>query len=101
MSIKLYVGNLAYATTGEDLSQLFSKSGTVTSADVLTDRDTGRSRGFGFVEMSSRTEGEEAIRSLNGVDFQGRTIVVNESQPRESRGGGGGRDGGGGGRGRY
>ena len=86
MSMKLYVGNLAYQTSSEDLRQLFSQSGTVESADVLEDRDTGRSRGFGFVEMSSREEGEAAVRKLNGTDFNGRSLTVNEAKPREDRG---------------
>lgn len=100
MSMKLYVGNLPYSTTGEDLRQLFSASGTVESSDVLEDRETGRSRGFGFVEMSSREEGEAAIEQFNGKEYQGRTLTVNESRPREERSGGrGGYSGGGGSRG--
>jgi cold-inducible RNA-binding protein len=104
MSMKLYVGNLPYKTTGEDLRQLFSSAGTVESAAVLEDRETGRSRGFGFVEMSSREEGEAAIEQFHGTEYQGRTLTVNESRPREDRGGGGSRGGyggGGGSRGGY
>ena len=91
MSMKLYVGNLSYDTTNESLAELFKASGTVTSASVITDRDAGRSRGFGFVEMSSREEGEAAIKQFNDTEVDGRTLVVNESRPREERGGGGGR----------
>jgi RNA recognition motif-containing protein len=97
MSIKLYVGNLSFQTTSEDLQELFSKAGTVESASVVEDRDTGRSRGFGFVEMSSREEGEAAIQQFNGKEFGGRNLTVNEARPREDRGGGGGRGGFGGG----
>jgi cold-inducible RNA-binding protein len=97
MSMKLYVGNLPYKTTGEDLRQLFSSAGTVESATVLEDRETGRSRGFGFVEMSSREEGEAAIEQFHGTEYQGRTLTVNESRPREDRGGSRGGYGGGGG----
>ena len=86
MSMKLYVGNLSYDTTNESLGQLFGPAGTVTSASVVTDRDTGRSRGFGFVEMSSREEGESAIKQFNDQEIDGRTLVVNESRPREDRG---------------
>jgi cold-inducible RNA-binding protein len=87
MSMKLYVGNLSYGTTDQSLSELFSACGTVESASVVTDRDTGRSRGFGFVEMSTREEAETAIRDFNDKEIDGRTLVVNESRPRESRGG--------------
>jgi RNA recognition motif-containing protein len=97
MSIKLYVGNLNFKTTGEDLQELFGQVGTVESASVVMDRDTGRSRGFGFVEMSSNEEGQKAIEQFNGKDFNGRNLSVNEARPREDRGGGGG----GGGRGGY
>jgi RNA recognition motif-containing protein len=97
--MKLYVGNLAYGTTREDLQELFSSVGTVESTAVIEDRITGRSRGFGFVEMSSREEGEKAIEQFHGTEFQGRTLTVNESKPRDDRGGGG--YGGGGGRGGY
>jgi RNA recognition motif-containing protein len=106
MSIKLYVGNLAFRTSSEDLQQLFSQAGTVESASVVEDRDTGRSRGFGFVEMASKEEGEAAIAQFNGKELDGRNLTVNEARPREdrgNRGGGGGRGGygggGGGGRG--
>jgi RNA recognition motif-containing protein len=102
-SKNLYVGNLPFSTTEQDLSQLFGQYGTVTKAQVIQDRETGRSRGFGFVEMSSGTD--EAIAALNGAEFQGRRRTVNEARPREERpGGGGGRGGyggGGGGRGGY
>ena len=97
MSMKLYVGNLAFQTTGEELEELFGQVGTVESASVVADRDTGRSRGFGFVEMSSRDEGTAAIAQLDGKELQGRNLTVNEAKPRENRGGGG--FGGGGGRG--
>jgi cold-inducible RNA-binding protein len=99
MSMKLYVGNLAFQTTDEDLLELFSQAGAVESAQVVMDRDTGRSRGFGFVEMASKAEGEAAITQLNGVEINGRSLTVNEARPRENRGGGGGGFGGGGGRG--
>ncbi len=101
MSMKLYVGNLAFQTSSEDLQQLFAQAGTVESASVVEDRDTGRSRGFGFVEMASKEEGEAAISQFNGKEFNGRNLTVNEARPREDRGnrGGGGRGGYGGGRG--
>jgi RNA recognition motif-containing protein len=101
MSMKLYVGNLAFQTSSEDLQQLFAQAGTVESASVVEDRDTGRSRGFGFVEMASKEEGEAAIAQFNGKEFNGRNLTVNEARPREDRGnrGGGGRGGFGGGRG--
>jgi len=85
MSMKIYVGNLAFDTTGDDLNTLFSQSGAVTSASIVTDRDTGRSRGFGFVEMSDRAEGARAIRELNGTDLHGRDLTVNEARPKEDR----------------
>ena len=97
MSMKLYVGNLAFATSSQELQELFAQAGTVTSASVIEDRDTGRSRGFGFVEMSSKEEGEAAIAQLNGKEINGRALNVNEAKPRENRGGGGGRGGFGGG----
>jgi len=102
MSVKIYVGNLSYSTTSEDLQELFEQSGEVESAQVMQDRDTGRSRGFGFVQMVNREEGLSAIESLNGSEFQGRVLTVNEARPREERprgggGYGGGRGGGGGG----
>jgi RNA recognition motif-containing protein len=94
--MKLYVGNLAFQTSSEDLQELFAQAGTVESASVVEDRETGRSRGFGFVEMSSNEEGQKAIEQFNGKDFNGRNLSVNEARPREDRGGGGG-----GGRGGY
>jgi len=96
MTKKLYVGNLSFRVTSEELSQLFSQYGNVTSASVISDRDTGRSRGFGFVEMADG--GEQAVEALNGQDLQGRALTVNEAKPREPRRSGGG--GGGGGYGR-
>ncbi len=100
MSIKLYVGNLSYNTSSEDLRELFSQAGTVDSASVVEDRDTGRSRGFGFVEMASREEGAAAIQQFNGKELHGRNLNVNEAKPREDRGnrGGGRGNGFGGGR---
>ena len=94
--MKLYVGNLNFKTSGEDLQELFGQVGTVESASVVMDRDTGRSRGFGFVEMATKEEGEAAIAQFNGKEFNGRNLSVNEARPREDRGGGGG-----GGRGGY
>ena len=104
MSMKLYVGNLSFQTSSDDLQQLFSQAGTVESASVVEDRETGRSRGFGFVEMSSSEEGQKAIEQFNGKEINGRSLTVNEARPRENRGGGGGGGrggygGGGGGRG--
>ncbi len=108
--MKLYVGNLSFSVNNSDLEQAFGEFGTVESANVVEDRDTGRSRGFGFVEMSSKEEGENAIEQLNGTDFNGRNLTVNEAKPRENNGGGnrggygggrGGNRGGGGGRGGY
>lgn len=98
MAMKLYVGNLSFQTSSEDLQQLFSQAGTVESASVVEDRDTGRSRGFGFVEMATKEDGEKAIEQFNGTDLAGRNLTVNEARPREDRGG---RGGGGGGRGGY
>src|SRR5262245_52036651 len=101
MTKNLYVGNLPFSTTEEDLRTEFGKHGTVVGAQIIKDRDTGRSRGFGFVEMSDGAEA--AITALNGAMFQGRTLTVNEARPREERrgnGGGGGYGGGGGGGGR-
>lgn len=86
MSFNIYVGNLTYQTTSDDLRQLFAGYGTVTRAQVAEDRETGRSRGFGFVEMDSREAGENAITSLNGQDFKGRNLNINEARPRENRG---------------
>src|SRR5262245_35537711 len=102
MGKKLFVGNLAFSTTGSDLESVFASVGTVESATVVTDRESGRSRGFGFVEMSSPSEATKAIQELNGRDVGGRQINVNEAKERESRGGGGGgRSGGGFGRRSY
>jgi RNA recognition motif-containing protein len=97
MGTKLYVGNLSYDMTDQTLSSLFAEAGTVTSAQVVTDRYTGQSRGFGFVEMSTEDEAKQAIASINGRAVGGRSLTVNESRPREGGGGGGGRSGGGGG----
>ena len=93
MGRKLYVGNLGYDVTDSDLQQLFSSHGTVDSATVINDRDTGRSKGFGFVEMSSDEEAEAAITALDGQEHAGRAIKVNEAKPRPAGGGGGGRGG--------
>ncbi len=100
MAMKLYVGNLSFKTSSEDLGDLFASAGTVESASVVEDRETGRSRGFGFVEMASQAEGEKAIADLDGQEFAGRQIKVSEAKPREDRGrsnyaGGGGGYGGG------
>jgi RNA recognition motif-containing protein len=86
--MKLYVGNLAFETSGENLREHFAQAGTVETATVVEDRDTGRSRGFGFVEMSSKEEGEAAIAQFNGNDLNGRNLTVNVAKPRESRNGG-------------
>jgi len=91
MSTKLYVGNLAFQTTSQELEELFAQVGTVASASVVEDRDTGRSRGFAFVEMSTKEEAAAAIEQLNGREVGGRALKVNEAKPRENRGGGGGR----------
>jgi RNA recognition motif-containing protein len=96
MSTKLYVGNLSFNTSNEDLQELFGQAGTVESVNIVEDRDTGRSRGFGFVEMSSKEEGAAAIEQLNGKEIDGRSLTVNEARPREERSGGGGNRGGGG-----
>ena len=88
MSMKLYVGNLAFQTSSDDLQQLFAKAGTVETASVVEDRETGRSRGFGFVEMSSKEEGHAAIQQFNGQELGGRSLNVNEAKPRENRNGG-------------
>jgi cold-inducible RNA-binding protein len=90
MSTKLYVGNLAFQTTSQDLEQLFGQAGTVQSASVVEDRDTGRSRGFAFVEMATQDEANSAIEQFNGKELGGRALKVNEAKPRENRGGGGG-----------
>jgi RNA recognition motif-containing protein len=99
MGKKLYVGNLSYGTSSSDLQQMFAQHGTVESAEVIADRATGRSKGFGFVEMTSDSEAQAAIDALNGQQMEGRAITVNEARPKESRAGGGG--GGRGGRGGY
>ncbi len=109
MSTKLYVGNLSFRVTSDDLQEYFSGAGSVESANIVQDRETGRSRGFGFVEMSSEDDANNAIAQFNGQEFDGRNLVVNEARPRENSGGGGGRGGyggggnrgGGGGRGDY
>ncbi|MCX5752148.1 MAG: RNA-binding protein [Candidatus Krumholzibacteria bacterium] len=116
MSKKIYVGNLSFDTNDEKLNQLFAAFGQVTSANVIMDRLTGRSRGFGFVEMENNAEADKAIAALNGKDVDGRALKVSEAQPREDKprggggfgggggyggGGGGGRRGGGGGRDRF
>ena len=98
MGKKLYVGNLSYNVSSSDLEQLFAQHGTVQSAEVIQDRDTGRSKGFGFVEMGSDEEAQAAIAALSGQQHDGRALTVNEAKPREPRSGGGG---GGGGRGGY
>ena len=101
MGRKLYVGNLGYGVTDRDLSKMFEAHGTVESAQVIMDRDTGRSKGFGFVEMKTEQEAQAAIAALNGQDAGGRSLTVNEAKPRTEggRGGSGGRGGYGGGRG--
>lgn len=104
MGRKLYCGNLPYGISSSDLEQLFAQFGSVDSAQVISDRDTGRSKGFGFVEMASDAEAQAAINGLNETEHDGRVLTVNEARPREDRGGGGGRNrggrgGGGGGRG--
>jgi RNA recognition motif-containing protein len=102
MSKKLYVGNLPYNINASDLEKLFSQHGSVQSAEVIADRATGRSKGFGFVEMNSDHEAQAAISALNGQQYEGRALTVNEAKPKESRSGGGGRGGyGRGGRDRY
>jgi len=107
MGSKLYVGNLSYNTTSSDLEQLCSTNGTVQSAEVIEDRETGRSKGFGFVQMGSDEEAQAVIAALNGKDLDGRALTVNEAKPREERrggfsgGGGGGRGNFGGSRGGY
>ena len=100
MGKKLYVGNLAYAVSDSDLQRMFEAHGTVESAQVIMDRDTGRSKGFGFVEMGSDAEAQAAIAALNGQEVDGRSLTVNEARPKEGGGGRGGYGGGGGGGGR-
>jgi RNA recognition motif-containing protein len=97
--MKLYVGNLSFGTTEDSLRQLFSAHGTVVSATIVMDRDTGRSRGFGFVEMSDAAQGQAAINAVNNTEVDGRKLTVNEAKPKPAGGGGGGRGGFGGGRG--
>ena len=103
MSTKLYVGNLSFRVTDDDLFEHFSQAGSVESANVVQDRETGRSRGFGFVEMASEDDANNAIAQFNGQEYDGRNMVVNEARPRENNGGGGrggfNRGGGGGNRG--
>lgn len=89
MSMKLYVGNLSFDTSTQDLEQLFGESGTVESTNIIEDRDTGHSRGFAFIEMSSREEAEAAISQFDGKDFDGRQLKINEAKPRENRSNGG------------
>lgn len=100
MGRRLYVGNLSFTVTESELSDLFAQAGTIDSVNLITDRGTGRSKGFGFVEMSTDEEAQGAITKFNGQEFQGRQLTVNEARPKESRGGGGGGYGGGGGGGR-
>lgn len=90
MATKLYVGNLSFRTTSEELKELFAQAGTVESVSVIEDRDTGRSRGFGFVEMATPEEAAAAIEQFNGKDLGGRNLTVNEAKPKTDRGGGGG-----------
>ncbi len=99
MGRKLYCGNLSFNVSSSDLEEMFAQFGTVASAQVISDRDTGRSKGFGFVEMSSDEEAQAAIEGLNEKEMDGRRLTVNEARPREDRRGGGGGGGGGGGRG--
>ncbi|HMP89925.1 MAG TPA: RNA-binding protein [Kiritimatiellia bacterium] len=104
MATKLYVGNLSFGTTEDDLRRLFESCGSVSNCSIITDKFTGKSRGFGFVEMSSSDDASKAISELHGKDFDGRALTVNEAKPREDRprgGGFGGGGGGGGGRGGY
>jgi RNA recognition motif-containing protein len=99
MGKKLYVGNLSYSVTDASLREMFQPHGAVASAQVIMDRDTGRSKGFGFVEMESAQEAQTAIGAMNGKELEGRALTVNEARPKESGGGRGGSGGGGGGRG--
>lgn len=101
MAKKLYVGNLAFQTTNQDLQELFAQAGTVESASIIEDRDTGQSKGFAFVEMSSEEEAASAIEKFNGKEVAGRMLKVNEARPRENRSGGGGGRNFGGNRGGY
>ena len=101
MGRKLYVGNLPYSATESDLSAKFGESGTVESCKLIIDRDTGRSKGFGFIEMATDGEAQAAIDKLNGQDYEGRPMKVNEAKPQERRSGGGGRGGYGGGGNRW
>lgn len=101
MGKKLYVGNLSYDTSDSKLQEMFEEFGGVQSAQIIMDRETGRSKGFGFVEMGSEEEAKAAINGLNGKEIGGRVLTVNEARPREDRGGGGGGRSGGGGRGGY
>lgn len=94
MGRKLYVGNLPYSATEQDLAEKFGACGTVESAKLITDRDTGRSKGFGFIEMASDAEAQAAIESLDGTDYDGRPMKVNEARPQQKRSGGGGYGGG-------
>jgi RNA recognition motif-containing protein len=97
MGRKLYVGNLAYSVTQESLQEAFGACGEVDSVNIINDRDTGQSKGFGFVEMSTDSEAQKAIQELNGTNLDGRDITVNEAKPKTTGGGGGGRGGYGGG----
>ena len=99
MAAKIYVGNLSFNSTEQDLEDMFGEFGTVQSVKIIEDRETGRSRGFAFVEMSSNEEAQSAISALNGREIDGRSLTINEAKPQEERGGGGGRGGYGGGRG--
>ena len=90
MTMKLYVGNLAFQTSSDELKTLFAQAGTVESVSLIEDRETGRSRGFGFIEMSTKEEGAAAISQFNGKEMGGRALTVNEAKPRENRNGGGG-----------
>ena len=101
MATKLYVGNLSFRTSGEELKEMFGQAGTVESASVIEDRETGRSRGFGFVEMATPEEAAKAIEMFNGKELGGRNLTVNEAKPKTDRGGGGRGGYGGGGRGGY
>jgi cold-inducible RNA-binding protein len=101
MDNKLYVGNLSYSTGDQDLQEQFARFGSVSSAKVMMDRDSGRSKGFGFVEMANAEDAQSAIRAMNGQSLDGRDLVVNLARPREERSGGGGFGGGGGGGGGY